>query len=93
MELNHQEFQVPKMEESWTLFSAILGVGFPLHKGHKLYPYSSYRLSTSILGTWNFWFSTINYWEVFLEYSRSPSNLTEVVMVVTSKTRILRPVV
>ena len=36
----HQEFQVPKMEESWTLCSAILRVGFPLHKP---YPYSLYR--------------------------------------------------
>ena len=31
-----QEFQVPKMEETWTLW----GLGFPLHK---LYPYSLYR--------------------------------------------------
>ena len=29
---NLQELQVPKMEESCTLFQAILGVGVPLHK-------------------------------------------------------------
>ena len=45
----HQKFQVPKMEESWALFSAILGVGFPLHKP---YPYSLYHSEdTSVLGT------------------------------------------
>ena len=36
----HQEFQVPKMEESCTLCLAILGVGFHLHKP---YPNSWYR--------------------------------------------------
>ena len=31
---------IAKLEESWTLYSAILGVGFPLHK---TYPYNLYR--------------------------------------------------
>ena len=29
--ITKKKFQVPQMEESWTLFSAILGVRFPLH--------------------------------------------------------------
>ena len=33
-------WRVPKMEESWTLQPAILGVAFPLHKP---YPYSLHR--------------------------------------------------
>ena len=41
------------MEESWTLCSASLGVGFPLHKP---YPYSLHRFEdSSILGTWKVW--------------------------------------
>ncbi len=37
--LIHQTFQVPKMEESWALFSAILGAAFPLHKPYILLIY------------------------------------------------------
>ena len=29
---HHQHVLVPKMEESCTLFSAVLGMGIPLHK-------------------------------------------------------------
>ena len=43
--INHQEFQVPKTECFLvTLFSAILGMGFPLHKP---YPYSLYSEDSS----------------------------------------------
>ncbi len=40
VQLPHQGFQVPKMEESLTFIRLFLGMGIPLHKP---YPYSLYR--------------------------------------------------
>ena len=46
-----KNFRYLKWRVSSTLFTAFLGMGFPLHKP---YPYSLYRFSdSSILGTWN----------------------------------------
>ena len=57
---NHQKFQVPKMEEFWTIFQAILGV--------RVFPFMS-RIHTvyigedsSILGAWNVWWLNLA-WE------------------------------
>ena len=57
---HHQKFQVPKVEESWTL-QGCFWVGFPLHK-----PYIQLvQVSTSSLGTWNvLWFNKDVYWFV-----------------------------
>ena len=51
-------FRCLKCRVSWTLFSAILGVGFPFHKP---YPYNLYdgEDEPSVLGIWNVWWSMV----------------------------------